>query len=98
MRQMIENQLISARLDNCQVVLDRSVIGLGVHFESASDLAPLYLGRRLRETATAMTTMCRHCREAVRAALDGMLPISMSAKPRLGWLVKQPIWLRHSVR
>ena len=89
--------MILARLDNCQVVLDRSGIRLGGHFESASELAPLYLGRRLRETATAMATMCRHCGKAVGAALDGM-PISMSTKQRLGWLVKQPQRLRHSVR
>jgi len=98
MREMIENQQISARLENLQVVLGRDGIRLGSHFDAASDLALLYLGRRLRETATAMTTMCRHCREAVRAALDGMLPVSMSTKPGLGWLVKQPMWLRHSVR
>ncbi len=97
MRQMIENLQISARLDHSQAVLGHDGIRFGGHFEPASDLALLYLGRRLRETATAMATMCRHCGKAVRAALDGM-PISMSSKPRLGWLVKQPQWLRHSVR
>ena len=97
MREMIENQMISARLDNCQVVLGCDGIRLGSHFDFASGLAPLYLGRRLRETATAVTTMCRHWHEAVRAALEGM-PIGMSSKPRLGWLVKQPKRLRNSVR
>ena len=96
MRQMIENQPVSARLDNRQAVLDCDGIRLGGHFESASDFAPLYLGRRLRETATHRTTTCRHIMHAVRAALGGM-QISMSPKPRLSWLAKQPVRLPGSV-
>jgi hypothetical protein len=93
MRTKIETQKIDARLDSIQAShLNR----LGKHLVATSDFAPLYLGRRMRETIGAITTSCRLGLERVAAAASGMHP-SMSSKPRLGWLVTQPLRLCHSV-
>jgi hypothetical protein len=53
-------------------------------------------GRRLRETLESITMSCRLGLEAVAAAVLGMHPLCMSSKPRLDWLVMQPVRLHRN--
>jgi hypothetical protein len=95
MRTRIESQQIGTRLEIRQAAC---VNRHGKHLVAASDAAPLYVGRRLRETACAITASCRLCLEAVGAAIGEMHFTCMSHKPRRGWLVMQPMRLHRGVR